>query len=279
VVIAVQQRLTDVELSLDDVGTGPPLVLIHGVATCRAEWRPFTAGWARDRRVVAYDQRGHGESTHLGQPERYSLDLLVKDLAELLDRRSVGPADLLGHSLGGVVAMKYALAYPDRVRSLVMVNASALPSAPPPGVVIRLAALARDRGMSGLAAIIDRMGDSAKTDPVRSRQFRENFGRTDVEAYQALCLELGSFPPMLDAARTLTVPVTILLGAGDELSRPDCAATVAAIPRAELVVIPDAAHSPQLENPEGWRRAVDAHLSRVEASSFPLVAGGSDARE
>jgi pimeloyl-ACP methyl ester carboxylesterase len=276
-VIAVQERLAEVELALDDVGTGTALVLIHGLAMCRSEWWPFTEGWARHRRVLAYDQRGHGESTHLGQPQRYTLELLVQDLAELLDRRGVGIADILGHSLGGVVAMKYALAYPGRVRSLVMVNSSALPSAPPPDVVLRLAALARTHGMRSLAAIIDRMGDTANTDPVRSRQFRENFGRTDVEAYQALCLELGSFPPMLDAVSMLAVPATILLGERDELSRSDCTATVAAMPQAELVVIPDAAHSPQLENPECWRRAVDAHLCRVETTSIPTATEGLDA--
>jgi pimeloyl-ACP methyl ester carboxylesterase len=267
-VIAMREQLAGVELAFADVGDAgarSALVLVHGLTSCRSEWQPFVADWARHRRVIAYDQRGHGESTHLGSPDGYTLDLLVADLGNLLDRRGVGTADLLGHSLGGVVTLRYTLTHPDRVRSLVIVNSSAFPALPtPPGVVLRLAALARTSGMAALAAIIDRISDAGRTDAAGARQFQDYFARTDVEAYQALSLAVGSFPSMLDELCTLTVPVTVLLGAEDKLIEVECRATAAAIPQAELVVIPGAAHYPQIENPKSWRQAVDTHLSRLE---------------
>jgi pimeloyl-ACP methyl ester carboxylesterase len=69
---------------------------------------------------------------------------------------------------------------------------------------------------------------------------------------------------MLSAVSSLTIPVTLLLGAEDTLIEAECRATAAAIPQSELVVIPLAAHSPHLENPEPWLRAVNNHLSRVD---------------
>lgn len=263
----MHEQLGRLSLAYDEWGSAdPPLVLVHGLAASRSDWSPFVADWSRSRRVIAYDQRGHGDSSHLGQAEAYRLAQLVDDLAALLDRRAPSQVDLLGHSLGGVVAMKLALCQPGRVRSLVLVNAAATPAAPVPAeVVTRLAELGRTQGMAKLASVIDRISDSpaGRRSPAQSQRFREDFSKTDVEAYQALSIELGSYPSMLDRMPELDMPVTVILGEYDELIRAEADATVAALPDARLAVVPDAAHLPQVENPDGWVAAVDSHLSHI----------------
>ena len=86
----------------------------------------------------------------------------------------------------------------------------------------------------------------------------------DVEAFDALGRGLGDYPSMLERlGGEVTVPVTVIVGANDVGLRPAAEALHQAIPRSELVVIPDAAHSPQDENPSAWLAAVRAHLARA----------------
>jgi pimeloyl-ACP methyl ester carboxylesterase len=268
----MREDLGEVSLACDERGAGREIVLLHGIATTRADWEPFLPDLAQDRRVLAYDHRGHGESTHLGRPDAYTLDLLAGDLAGLLRRRASGGADLVGHSLGGVVALRLAVAHPKLVRSLVLVNAAATAAAPiPDDVIVRLAKLGRANGMASLAAVIDRVGD-IRRDPEASRRFRVSFAATDVEAYQALSIELGNFESMRDQLPTLRMPVTVLLGEHDDVMREEAAATAAALPGGRLVMLPGTAHSPHVEDPQGWLRAVRDHLARVECGTGEPVA-------
>lgn len=110
---------------VQELGAGPPVAMVHGlVLGTLASWY-FTIAHrlAHHRRVVLYDQRGHG----LSEPAAHGFDLptLAADLAAVLDEAAgiAGPVDLVGHSYGGAVLLQFALDYPDRVRRLVLVEA------------------------------------------------------------------------------------------------------------------------------------------------------------
>ncbi|NHA69365.1 alpha/beta fold hydrolase [Phycicoccus sp. CMS6Z-2] len=109
----------------------PPVVLVHGTGADARTWDAAVAGLVPDRDVHAVDLRGHGAS---GRTDVYSVATMAADLAALL--RSVpGPADVVGHSLGGLVALRAAVAGPDRVRRVVLEDVGLLhprPSDPPP---------------------------------------------------------------------------------------------------------------------------------------------------
>jgi pimeloyl-ACP methyl ester carboxylesterase len=117
-----------VALALEEAGAGDPaLVLLHGIACDHTHFGPQIDHFARRHRVVAADLRGHGSSD---APEGvYSTELLADDVAWLIDRLSLGRPVVVGHSLGGVVALALAARHPDLPEAIVALDS---PLIPPP---------------------------------------------------------------------------------------------------------------------------------------------------
>lgn len=115
-------RIGDVELNHRTVGSGPDLVLIHGLAANNAFWGLRIVGpLARTHRLTVYDLRGHGYSNV--PPTNYTTTDMVGDLIGLLDGLGIGRAHLAGHSYGGAVALECAVMHPERVASITMIDA------------------------------------------------------------------------------------------------------------------------------------------------------------
>ena len=112
----------DIEVAWFEWGRGEPLVLVHGLADDHRAWRKTLAGLALRRRVIAYDLRGHGETT-LGEANG-TLAQLGSDLVALLDALELPSADLCGFSLGGTIVIRAAIDQPSRVHRLIPVATS-----------------------------------------------------------------------------------------------------------------------------------------------------------
>jgi len=116
-----------VRIAYIDEGEGEPILLIHGFASNVAtNWRD--AHWLRTltaarRRAVAYDNRGHGQSQKLYDPNRYGAPTMAEDARRLLDRLDIARADVMGYSMGARIATFLVLAHPERVRSLILAGA------------------------------------------------------------------------------------------------------------------------------------------------------------
>ena len=105
-----------------DQGQGPPLVILHGLFGTLDNWQTLARRWATEAglRVISVDLRNHGRSFH--SPD-HSYELMVQDVLTLFDHLQLGAdATLLGHSMGGKVAMRLALDHPDRLARLVVVD-------------------------------------------------------------------------------------------------------------------------------------------------------------
>ena len=107
-----------VELAYEVVGTGEPVVLVHGLGYPRWGWRPVVEPLARDFRLVLLDNRGVGESAK--PPGPYTTRELAEDVAAVMDAAGVERAHVVGTSFGGMVAQELALARPERVERLVL---------------------------------------------------------------------------------------------------------------------------------------------------------------
>jgi 3-oxoadipate enol-lactonase len=109
----------DIELSYERVGDGPPLLLIMGMSGTKHHWgEPLLDDLRGDFDTIVYDHRDCGDSTKTGQP--FTIADLAKDAAGLLQALDVDSADVMGISMGGMVAQELALAHPERIRSLTL---------------------------------------------------------------------------------------------------------------------------------------------------------------
>jgi pimeloyl-ACP methyl ester carboxylesterase len=113
-----------VEIAYLDESHGDPIVLIHGFASNReVNW--VYPGWVSTltgagRRVIALDNRGHGQSTKLYDPADYQTSKMVEDACALLDHLRIDRADVMGYSMGARITAFLAAAHPDRVRSIIL---------------------------------------------------------------------------------------------------------------------------------------------------------------
>ena len=266
------------EIVYEDVGAGErPLVLVHGLTGFRDDFRERLPALAELGRTIIYDHRGHGDSANTGDAATYTFDQLVADLDALLDARGVGACDLLGHSMGGMVALRFALAQPRRVASLILMDTAArAPDHMPRAPFAAAGAIARSDGMATLAALLRARADMETDRPAAERRLeaewgadaywerrRRRFTAMDPEAFAVMTLELVDQPPLTDRLAEIGCPTTILVGEEDTGFLAPSEEMAAAIPGAELVRIAAAAHSPQIENPAAWMEAIERHLRRV----------------
>ncbi len=281
--MAVRRALVDgIEIVWEERGAGPrPLVLLHGFTGTR---RDFATQWdalAAHGRTLVPDLRGHGESGRAAGPGGYTLEALVAELGGWLDAAGAGAVDLLGHSMGGMVALRFALAHPERVASLILMDTSARALEHVDRALLEKAAdLAEAAGMEALFQV---MRARAAEDPERpgadrrverawgAERFwawrRERLLAMDPAAYRALGRAMLEVPSLLPRLGEIGCPTLVLVGAEDTEFLAPSDELAHGIRGATFVAIPGAAHQPQHEAPESWYAAVRAHLEHARAAA------------
>ncbi|HEX3366908.1 alpha/beta hydrolase [Phenylobacterium sp.] len=227
-----------VQIAYDDItpagGADRTIVLIHGFASNRVEgWK--RTGWyaafeRRLTRVIALDQRGHGESAKLYDPQAYERERLAADVLNLMDELGVERADMFGYSMGTRTALELAVAQPSRLSHLILggVGGKLLEKAPDvAGEPMADAMLAEDP-----STIIQPM--------LRSfRQFADEQGE-DLKALAAVT-RVRNMPFNHAALRDMPVPTLVVAGSGDEgAGDPEALARI--FPHGHAVTIPGCDH-------------------------------------
>jgi pimeloyl-ACP methyl ester carboxylesterase len=220
------------ELAYLDEGQGRPVLLIHGFASNKAvNWT--YPGWVdtltrAGRRVVAFDNRGHGESAKSYDPGDYALPLMAEDARRLLDHLGIERTDVMGYSMGARIAALLALVHPDRVRSLVLGGMGY-------GLVT---------GMNNgepIAAALEAPSLAEVSDPT-GRAFRQFAEQTKGDlAALAACIRAVRRP--LDPAEVsqITVPTLIAVGSRDLIAGSP-SELAALMPNATVLEIPGRDH-------------------------------------
>jgi pimeloyl-ACP methyl ester carboxylesterase len=252
------------DLYVEQAGHGSPVVLVHeGIADSRM-WEPQWAAYAERFRLVRFDLRGFGQS-----PPAVGTFSLSGDLVELLDGLGLGPAAVIGMSLGGAVTMETTIARPDLVSTLVLVGPGLrgfeMNDETKAGWAEEEAAL--ERGDDDEAVEVNlRMwvdGPSRSPDQV-DPEMRRKIGemqRRAIDIWRESGEEDGDHQPLVedwgDRLGEISVPTLILVG---EFDRPEMHAIAdrleAEIPNTRRETIAGAAHVPNMERPEEFDRLV-----------------------
>ena len=265
----------DVNLAWDRWGaTGDdtlPFFLCHGYSGSSHDWALVAEELAENREVVTVDHRGHGRSQKLGSLDRYSIERIADDLIALLDAE-VGPVDLLGHSMGGAVALRVVLARPDLVRSLILMDTSGWSFRPiDEGVAAMMsafmAAFDPARGLPDLSSMVcpeDALITAATTSEWQAMK-AEMAAAFDPYAMKALGNDLFNSDLSWVRPRLAEVncPVTVVVGSNDHPFIDQADDLAAAVVDGRVAVIDGAYHSPQLTHRDAWLQAVTTHLSRT----------------
>ncbi|WP_409342940.1 alpha/beta fold hydrolase [Paenibacillus sp. MBLB4367] len=117
--------INESKLAYTDQGSGLPVVLLHGFCGSGAYWDQVVPTLAQHYRVIVPDQRGHGESD--APEDVYTMEVLAEDVAQLLRTLKIDKAVLLGHSLGGYVALAFAERYPKKLKGFGLIHSAAFP--------------------------------------------------------------------------------------------------------------------------------------------------------
>jgi pimeloyl-[acyl-carrier protein] methyl ester esterase len=264
---AVARREGASRLHVESVGQGRPLVLLHGFALHGGLFAPLVPAFAKHHRVHVVDLPGHGHSDPI---DPWTIDAVVAALERALATEQQ-PLAVMGWSLGGVIALAWALAHPHRLRRLVLVGTSprfvaddAWPHAMAPEMLARfgdelrvacrltlqrflsLQVQGSEAGHATLAALRHQLFARGEPDPAMLRAALGTLARADLRN---------------DVAR-IAIPTLVVAGECDTLAPPEASAWLAqALPAAELLRLPGAGHAPFLSHPEAFRDALLGFLA------------------
>ncbi len=236
-------------LAVERIGGGEPtFVCLHGLADSRRIWDAIAPALAERGTVVLVDQRGHGESDAPPGPCRR--EDLAQDVRALAGALGIERVILVGHSMGGIVALTVAVEHPEIVAGLVLLGTTSQVNERAAGWYEEIARAAERDGLDGLRRAI--FGE-------RSR--REIRGDARAIAAITRCLASLHREPLTPRLAALRVPALVMVGEQDPMGPAASSILASAIPGARLVTIPGRGHWLHVEEPAAVVANVDALLA------------------
>lgn len=231
-----------------------PLLLTPGYGSSTAMWSPNLAALGADRRVIVWDLPGHGHSESPDDPDAYTEAACVGAMCEILDTYGVEQAVIGGLSLGGYLSLAFALAQPERVAALMLFDTG-------PG-------FKRDESRDRWNASVARRAERLDREGVAALGESPELGETHQQNAAGLARAARGVLTQQDdriirSLPDIRVPTLVVVGADDKNFRAGADYMAATIPGATLVVIPDAGHAANIDQPAAFDRAVTDFLGRL----------------
>ena len=220
-----------VAIAYDDIGSGPPIALVHGFASNRERnWKAprwYDTLTGAGRRVVALDCRGHGESDKPHDPAAYALEVMAGDVIHLLDHLGLERVDLMGYSMGARIAAALLARHGERFGAGILAGIGA-------------DVLYERRGAEAIARALEADSAASVAEP-SARAFRvfAEQSRADLRALAACSRGLRA--GLETGPEAITAPVLVVAGENDNLVT-DPRSLVAAMPDSELLIVPRRDH-------------------------------------
>jgi pimeloyl-ACP methyl ester carboxylesterase len=263
-----------VEIWYEEHGAGAPVVAVGGLTSTVETWGLQAPALAARFRLVLLDNRGSGRTRLPADDGVRTPARLAGDVRALLDALGLERVHLIGASMGGMVVQEFALAWPERLRSLVIACSTcggphATPAAPEV-VQAMLRGAARDASEAeqrrALAVLVHPESPARRSEGLAFYEATKKAWPHSAEEVARRVLGIRAFDTFARLPE-LRVPTLVLTGSDDALVPPANARLLAGrIPGAELVVVPESGHVFFCEQPEATNRALLAFLARVEAA-------------
>jgi len=253
-----------VPLAYEIHGKGLPVILIHGFPFDRNIWRPVVPLLEGHAQLILLDLRGFGASPKT-EDDAYTMAMHAEDIHHLMEDINIERAVLVGHSMGGYVALAFAHAYPAQLMGLALVASHADPDAPGRREGrLQTAAQIRERG---LAPLLETMPSQLTPNTAIQERVRQMIAdcapQTAIRAQLGMAQRDDAFPWLAE----IRAPVLILSGEQDPFLVPErLKAMVQALPDAEWVSLPGVGHMPMLEAPQATAEALKNLIARVKSS-------------
>jgi pimeloyl-ACP methyl ester carboxylesterase len=259
--------LNDLHLYYEEMGTGVPLLLLHGLGSSGRDWEMQTAFFRTRYRVITVDARGHGRSSK--PPGPYSVPQMADDVARLLEAIDAAPAHLVGLSMGGMLGFQLALDRPELLRTLTIVNSA--PALVPHSFGQRLQlwqryALIYLFGMERVGAMLSKRLFPRPEQAELRRLTRERIGANDKRAYLAAMRALVGWS-VAHRLEEIDCPTLVVAADRDYTSLAEKEAYVRRLPHAELAVIANAHHAVPMEHPVRFNEIVADFLTRHDSTA------------
>ena len=252
-------KVNNIRLAYEDVGSGPPIVLIHGYPFNRTMWDGQVSALRDNYRVVTLDLRGHGESESSQEPS--TMETLAQDVAALLDARGIAQAVVGGLSMGGYVTLAFQQLFPSRVKKLVLADTRAQADTEE-GKKVRgeqVEKILRE-GMTGIVdAMLPKLLSAATVSrsPEIVKRVREMMMTTKPEGAVGALRGMAQRDDHTARLSEIKVPTLIIVGSEDAITPPaDSEKMHQAVAGSKLTVIEDAGHVSNIEQPDQFNRAL-----------------------
>ena len=235
-------------------GSGVPILLSHGFGASTDMWRGQVEALGDGYRLIRWDMRGHGQTVCPEEPSEYSQDHTVEDMRALLDHLEVREAVIAGHSLGGFMSLAFHVRYPERVKALVLQGCG-------PGYRSDVSRAAWNERAENRARSLEEGGLAALGGSSEVGISIQASARGLALAARGILSQVDA--RVIDSLPSIAVPVLIIVGDGDTNYLNGSNYMASRIPDAIDVVVPDAGHGVNVDQPEAVNDALGQFLGSL----------------
>ena len=246
--------------------TSAPIVLIHGTLLNLDSWTPQWAGFANQRRTITYSRRHHTPNPPMPDSVPYDAARHADDLAAMLRKLDADPADLVGASYGGLVALLTAIRHPDVVNALVLAEPAVMGLLGDSGraaarqmTAVPRARLAEGDSLGMVVSFVDQVLGAEGAYEGLPEPLRVGLAAERGELARELTAPIDRWMPLLtcDELSAVDVPTLVLVGERSSARAAQMAAAITrCVPESRAAIVPAAGHAMTFENPAAFNRMV-----------------------